>query len=353
MAYTGNIPAEQYISTVKDTFNGNNSTTDFTLSRPSLANNLEVFVENVQQEPTTAYTVSGTTISFTSAPPTGTGNIYVIHRGQAVQTVVPPAGISVNATDLTVTGASALQDGLTVDNDGATVATFDRATSDGTIVDLQKDGTTVGSIGNRSAVLFIEGAGSNQVGLEMAGDILPRFNQALDSSGNVDIGASAYRFRDVYLSGGVYLGGTGSANHLDDYEEGTYTPAFSSSGASFSYSVQLGRYIKIGTLCHCIFNITLSGAPTGTTSNTVFVNTPFNTKQYDVSLYASSGFIGHFKDINLSSGTGIVGQIPSTESAVIELKEVGDNIAGENSIVASEIGSTCFIRGSLTFHTAS
>ena len=36
----------------------------------------------------------------------------------------------------------------------------------------------------------------------------------------VDLGVSAHRFKDLYLSGGVYLGGTGSANYLDDYEEG-------------------------------------------------------------------------------------------------------------------------------------
>ena len=36
--------------------------------------------------------------------------------------------------------------------------------------------------------------------------------------------ATTFRFKDLYLSGGVYLGGTGSANQLDDYEEGTWTP---------------------------------------------------------------------------------------------------------------------------------
>jgi hypothetical protein len=35
-----------------------------------------------------------------------------------------------------------------------------------------------------------------------------------------DLGLSNRRFKDLYLSGGVYLGGTVAANHLDDYEEG-------------------------------------------------------------------------------------------------------------------------------------
>ena len=104
MSYLGNDPAEAYSPTVKDTFSGNDSTTDFTLSIPATTNSVNVYVENVAQEPTTAYTISGTTLSFTAAPVTGTNNIYVIHRGPAVQTVVPPAGVALNPSDVTATG---------------------------------------------------------------------------------------------------------------------------------------------------------------------------------------------------------------------------------------------------------
>jgi hypothetical protein len=55
---------------------------------------------------------------------------------------------------------------------------------------------------------------------------------------------------DLTLSGGVYLGGSGSANLLDDYEEGTWTPVFSQSGATISYAQQVGFYTKIGRLVH-------------------------------------------------------------------------------------------------------
>jgi hypothetical protein len=106
MSFIGNVPAEAYSPVVKDTFSGNDSTTDFTLSIPATTNGVEVLVENVQQEPTTAYTISGTTLSFTAAPVTGTNNIYVIHRGPAVQTVVPPAGVAIDAS--TVTASSTI-----------------------------------------------------------------------------------------------------------------------------------------------------------------------------------------------------------------------------------------------------
>jgi len=123
MSFIGNVPAESYSPVVKDTFSGNDSTTDFTLSIPATTNSVEVFVENVQQEPTDAYTISGTTLSFTAAPVSGTDNIYVIHRGPAVQQVVPPAGVAIDASSVTasgnlsVTGTTTLTDDLAVDTD--------------------------------------------------------------------------------------------------------------------------------------------------------------------------------------------------------------------------------------------
>ena len=71
-----------------DEFNGNASTTAFTLTQtPSgnCANNFLVFVDNVYQRygSSYAYTVNGTTLTFTSAPPSGTNNIQVIQLSQA------------------------------------------------------------------------------------------------------------------------------------------------------------------------------------------------------------------------------------------------------------------------------
>jgi len=72
--------------TTSQSFNGTGSATVFTLNRAvNTGEELEVFVENVQQEPGSgkSYTASGTTLTFDEAPPSGTGNIYVIYRGQA------------------------------------------------------------------------------------------------------------------------------------------------------------------------------------------------------------------------------------------------------------------------------
>ena len=61
MVYIGNSSAT-FPSVTKDTFDGNASS--YTLSKPT-TNGVAVYVENVRQIPTTAYSVSGTTLTFT------------------------------------------------------------------------------------------------------------------------------------------------------------------------------------------------------------------------------------------------------------------------------------------------
>ena len=150
------------------------------------------------------------------------------------------------AGTLDVTGVATLDDGLVVDNDGATVATFDRATSDGTIIDVQKDGSTVGSIGTSASYLYI-GNGDTGLLFNGGGDTVSPRNPSTGAGRDnaIDLGVSSERFKDLYLSGGVYLGGTGSANKLDDYEEGTWTPA----ATNVTLSAAAGRYVKIGQFC--------------------------------------------------------------------------------------------------------
>jgi len=71
-------------------FDGDGSTTAFTLDvAPSSTLDIEVFVGNVRQDPNSAYTLSGTTLTFTGAPPSGTNNIYVVHQAKAVGTINP------------------------------------------------------------------------------------------------------------------------------------------------------------------------------------------------------------------------------------------------------------------------
>lgn len=83
MSYKGLTPLSSFTggTLVKDRFSGDNSTTTFTMSQTvNDVANIDVFVDNVRQEPSVAYTVSGTNLNFTGTPPSGSNNIYVVHR---------------------------------------------------------------------------------------------------------------------------------------------------------------------------------------------------------------------------------------------------------------------------------
>ena len=291
MATLGNVPAEAYTNTVKDSFSGNGSTTAFTMSLPTVTNDVRVVVENVIQDPTVAYSVSGTTLTFTSAPPSGTNNVYVVHLGPAVMTTVPPAEIAdatTFASSLTVQGAFTSQGiddngnatALTIDSSenvlvGTTTAnptssavntagqefsttggvrstvtsnaaaTFNRKTDDGAVVLLRKNGTTVGSIGVAGSELFIGSTSGTDSYLGFGADLLkPVTSTGAGRSGAISLGNANARFKDLYLSGGIHLGGTGAANKLEDYEEGTFTPSVSVGSASTASGV----YTKVGRL---------------------------------------------------------------------------------------------------------
>lgn len=85
MAFIGSTPSTQNLVAASDYFNGDGTTTVFTLSRPVYATyQVNVVVNNVPQNPSSAYTVVGTSLTFTSAPPAGSSNIYVVYTTQVV-----------------------------------------------------------------------------------------------------------------------------------------------------------------------------------------------------------------------------------------------------------------------------
>ena len=138
----------------------------------------------------------------------------------------------------------------TVDGDYPFVA--NRLTSDGDIMQFRKDGTTVGSIAAKDGDLTI-GTGDTGVRFYDGGDAVYPVNASTQAGldATIDLGRSdgggTFRFKDLYLSGGVYLGGTTSANLLDDYETGTFTPT-TAGDATGAFSSSEGYYTKIGRL---------------------------------------------------------------------------------------------------------
>jgi hypothetical protein len=169
-------------------------------------------------------------------------------------------------------------------NSGAESLTLNRQTSDGIIIGLRKDNTVVGSIGSRSsgANLYIAlrtetaGDGCGLTGSDSStGAILPSDGNGATADNHIDLGAPAVRFKDLYLSGGVYLGGTGAANLLDDYEEGTFTATvIGPTAGTATYSTQIGKYTKIGNVVNILIDLTWTGG-TGSGAFLAVTGLPF------------------------------------------------------------------------------
>jgi hypothetical protein len=145
--------------------------------------------------------------------------------------------------------------------DGGSVALFNRLNSDGNILEFYKDSTGVGTIGSITSGGSQLRIGDTSTGLCFRDDqvaIVPANSTSLVNN-TTDLGNSAFRFKDLYLGGGVFLGGTGDANKLDDYEEGTWTPTPSAGTISHnSYYTKIGRLVTLHAYIHTFSNRTSS-----------------------------------------------------------------------------------------------
>ena len=104
------------------------------------------------------------------------------------------------STDISVSGSRIGSFGAIFTRSGNESLRLNRTSSDGDVVKFDNDGSTIGSIGVLASDLIIDGT-TNHSGLRFQGaQIRPRYNGA-SSDAAVDIGSSAGRFKDLYLSG--------------------------------------------------------------------------------------------------------------------------------------------------------
>src|SRR6056300_411399 len=175
MPFIGKNPTSGFSTIVKDDLTPDGSTTAFTLSKNvASANDIAVFVGNVRQEPTDAYSVSGTTLTMTAAPASGI-NFYVLHiAGTLESSVVPAAGTTVPGAFgasglLSSTGGitnTAANSSINSVATGSSYASFTANTSSSSnaYVFFQQNGTEFGRITaeNGGALLFSNGSSATE-----------------------------------------------------------------------------------------------------------------------------------------------------------------------------------------------
>ena len=168
---------------------------------PSSANHLLVSLNGVMQAPQDSFTVSGSTIVFDSALTSSDNIDFIMALGDVLDIGTPSDG---TVTSAKLTGALTTPSNLTVSG----TSTF---------------------TGNAAA------------------------SGTLTSTGLIT------------ASAGIAIGGTGVANTLDDYEEGTFVPTFEGDGAAASgqtYGATTGHYVKVGSLVYVGFDFRLTAKGT-------------------------------------------------------------------------------------------
>jgi hypothetical protein len=221
---------------------------------------------------------------------------------------------------------------------------FDRGTSDGDILEFRKDGSTVGSIGTLGRLTI--GNASSGISFNSSTVAVQPHNITtnLAANGTVSLGVSGARFKDLYLSGGVYLGGTGSANKLDDYEEGTFTPtAFGASTAgTTTYATQTGSYTKVGDTVNVDIYISWT-AMTGT-GNLRIGGLPFTSSS--ASNYFASGTVVPLFGFTWPSGMTQLNPIMSASDTAMSIYGSATDL---NSTAASTDSELVALAISLTY----
>jgi len=237
LAYLGNRPAEAYSAFQKQDFS-TSATTSYTLDHPvANQNEIALFINFVRQEPTTAYTASGTSLTLTSAT-SSSDDMYCIYLGKAVQTVNPPSG-SVGSSQVAasiITGQTAL---------GATPADTDELLISDAGTLKRVDYSYLKSANTPAFHAFLS---ADQGSLSDAATVKMQVNsETYDSDGTYD-NSTNYRFTPgvagKYFIYGAALVNSGTVDNMRETEIYIYKNGSSISKSTFNFT---NNYSNVAT----------------------------------------------------------------------------------------------------------
>ena len=172
-----------------------------------------------------------------------------------------------------------------------------------------------------------------------------------DGTGGLTLGG------DLTLdTNGIYLGGTGSANYLDDYEEGTWTPIYSASGTApviTGYNSS-GYYTKVGDLVFASFGIETTGITSQGANNLTIGGLPFIGKSGS-NLSSPSGGLSVTFSSNWNADNTPISGLAVAESRVFLIKfssadpRDGTTFVSAGNLSTSNPGNT--VRGTIVYKT--
>ena len=217
----------------------------------------------------------------------------------------------------------------------------------GTILFAGADGSDVNSIAAWIRAQVDGTPGSN----DMPGRLV--FSTTADGAAGpterMRITSNAY-VRLAAGTGGIQFNGdTAAANALDDYEEGTFTPAVEGTttvGAG-TYSVQLGRYVKIGKTITVWIRLTWS-AHTGTGDGAI-AGLPFTSQTIGGGHHLSAAPIGYETNYNTAANT-VLSAFVEPNGTLIRLAQLG--VGTQSGGAAAALDAAAAVTVSATYEAA-
>jgi hypothetical protein len=271
------------------------------------------------QSPGSSFTVSGSTITFASNLVTNDVIDFIIVFGNSLSSGVP--------TDATVTTAKLADDAVT----SAKLASL----TDKVQLTRARNNT----LGNPALEILpsdtVVGYGFR---LEQTNNDLV-VEKSAPSGSELEIA----RFK---VGGGIALGGTGTANTLDDYEEGTWTGTISDGTNNATMSSNTGGYIKIGSLVVLTgyFVVSSLGSVSG---NLRLTGLPFACGSSNA-FYTSNG-LGWGANLSITDDTTIGFQI-DTNASHLNFTH-WDNASGTTLLQSSELSADGQFMMNLSYRT--
>ena len=218
--------------------------------------------------------------------------------------------------------------------------------NNGDIAIFRNSAQTVGAIGvaNADNLYIVNPHTNTQKGIRISDSQLVPCNTAGASTNNeLDLGGQSEAFKDLYLAGGLHIGGTGAANKLDDYEEGTWTPSFtaSTSNPTITYNAteRSASYIKIGKMVFVQGTIRTS-ATSGGSGSLQLAGLPFTAQSA-----ATPERPGGFSVSGYQTGFGgnhPTGGYINVNSNFFVIMDEGDGVSTTN-LTVSDLANTVFM----------
>jgi hypothetical protein len=314
-----------------------NLTLDSGAYYPTSANHLLVSLNGVMQAPQDSFTVSGSTIVFASTLASTDSIDFIMALGDVLDIGTPSDG--------TVSTAKIQDDAIT----SAKIA--GALTTTGTTgIGIGQEPHSTAALGITTTNQHIRMTNGSELGVV-----------SLQSDGNIELwahGADATQFRSgsgvgaiaarIDADGLKFGTDTAAANALDDYEEGTWTPAFVSVNSTTPTGTfgHVGSYTKIGRAVNVIVYMQVTSGLANGGGILAISGIPFTALIGDG--YHSTGAI--------TASTWNSERQAHSAATVYDATRLGILTSNDNGVWAWEqtgsLNNSCYMRFSLTYYTA-